>query len=395
MRLIRDIFDMSCRLVWRNFRRYKSIVAAIGAGGASLILLVCLGDSIELRMAEHINILGRATIMIVETSDFNVSHPCEFSDDDLNAMRRISNVMDVAPVVYQRNMMASNGKREIKIRLEGVDQSYWNTKSCTCKVGLLIGSDDESGSNATCVLGSDVTAELFGDSNPLGSTITISGLVFRVIGILGGIQDLETRATVYIPFSYARVRCSGMYPIKKVRIRVDHWGNVESVRDNILSFFKGKHMGQDRGIRIQHYPERIGKVKRTARMTRLLAIFAVATALAVGAVGSATLIRSSIQERTAEIGLKKAVGATETIITTQFIIEGALVSTCGGVIGCLTGVLVAAILHWGLNLDVDPVKLVGSSLFALILAAAIGVFCSFQAAWRAGRMDPVSALRFE
>jgi putative ABC transport system permease protein len=215
-----------------------------------------------------------------------------------------------------------------------------------------------------------------------------------VIGTLGGIQSLDTRRTAFLPLSTARHRFDGLYDIKAIRLRVDHWTNTESVVAKVREILKGRHHSRiAESIRVYYYPERIKKVQSSISLIRILAVLAWSVILVIGGAGIAVLMVSAVRDRRREIGLKKAVGATNSSIRAQFLMEAVIVSCKGGIVGMTVGSVCCLILQLALGLQVSPLVFLVSISVGLVGAAGLGIAAGLYPATIACGMDPAISMR--
>jgi putative ABC transport system permease protein len=224
-------------------------------------------------MGRHLTILGRSTIIDVEMVEDGRRHPGTFTMDDVQRIKTIPHVMEVAPHVSLPNLKASYYTESMDIRVRGVDQAFWNTIMASLREGRLTNYSHEITQASVCVVGSNLVKDLFKGLNPIGRRIQIGGMSCVVIGTLGGIQSLDTRKTAFIPLSTARQRLVGLHDIKSIRLRTDHWSTIEGVVKEVRDILRKRHHMQiARSIRVYYYPERINKVQKTVTMVRILAV---------------------------------------------------------------------------------------------------------------------------
>ncbi len=356
-----DLLASSWRLVLRNRRRYKFVTISQAMGVLGFIIILNVGDSVERKMGEHLTLLGGATIIDVDRTDFDSKHPGEYSLEDVKRLRNIPHVTEVAPLVSERNIEASFGGQSLKVRLTGVDASFWNTIMARCRTGRLIDVSDDAAGRRVCVLGEHLVRDFFGETDPIGGKIHIANLVFDVVGGLGGIQGADTRRTVFIPLSTARRHFNHLYSIQNLRIRVKHWDDVEAAARAVSQLLKNAHPGFAKGIRVQHYPERVSRVRDSLFLIKMLSYLASFAGILIGTFGVAYLMLVSVMERTKEIGLRKAVGATDSWVQLQFLTEGIIVCSVGTVAGTAAGLYVCFVLSLVARLDLDPVVVLCSS----------------------------------
>ncbi len=394
--LYRDLMQMSLRLVFRNRRRYRSVILAVACGVAGLVIVINLGDSVEKEMGRHLTILGRSTIVDVEMVDDGSHHPGSFSDDDVAALSRIPHVMEVAPHVSLGDIEASFYQENMVVRVTGVHHAFWNTIMATVLEGSLTDSIHEQSQAAVCVLGSSVVKTLFKGVDPVGRQIRLGGISCVVIGTLGGIQSLDTRKTAFIPLSTARHRLQGFYDIKAIRLRADHWANVPPVVTDVAQILRANHgLHTARSIRVYYYPERIHKVQSTVTMIRILAILASVVTVLIGGAGVAVLMLAAVRDRRREIGLKKALGAHDVYILLQFLFEAMVVSCRGGIVGMVAGVVSCLGLQFILGVSVSFPVFALSIPLGLAGTVVLGLVAGLYPAMVACSMDPVTSMRQE
>jgi putative ABC transport system permease protein len=382
-------------MVFRNRRRYQLVMIALAVGASGFIILLNVSDAIDHRIGEHLVILGGATIIDVERSDFESHHPGEFHMVDIARLKRIPHVSEVAAVVSFDNIEAAIGSTRLMVRLAGVDGAFWQTIMASCRTGRLIDDTDVDAGLLYGVLGENVAESLFGDTDPLGKGIQIDKANIKVIGVLGGIQGPDTLRSIFIPLSTARRRYPDMYPIKHLRIRVDHWKEVEDVVDRVRTVLTAVHSGYADGLRVTYYPERIRRVQGTIDLVKMLIYLVCSAVIGLGAFGAAYLMLASVDERTREIGLKKALGGSDLFVMVEFITEALVICVFGGVVGVAVAFLACVLLKMTMDLDVDMALLAISSGVGLAAALAIGLLSGAYPAAKASRMNPARAMRFE
>ncbi len=393
--VISDVVKLSLKMVSRNRRRYKFVILAISVGISGFIILLNVSDSIDQRIGDHLLILGGATIIDVERSDLDSPHPGEFHLEDVWRLQEIPHVSEVAPVVATENIEAVMGQVRLIVRLVGVDGSFWNTIMASCEKGRLISDSDVKSRALVGVLGGNVYRDLFDLKDPIGKIIQIDNTNIEVIGVLGGIQGSDTLHSVFIPLSTARHRFNDMYSIKHLRIRSDHWTQVEKVAVAVRDMLRALYPAQKGGLRVTFYPERINRVQDTVSLVKVLVYLLCSATILLGSFGAAYLMMGSIQERTREIGLKKALGAKDYLITLEFLLEALFLCLLGGFTGVISALIVCAGLELVMKFNVDLNLLIASSLLSIAVTLVVGLCAGVFPAISAGRMSPVNAMRFE
>ena len=390
-----DLITMCWRLVLRNRRRYKAVMAGIAFGTAGFIVIQTMGDSVEHKINANLELLGEATILKAYWDEEEQYHPGQFYMRDVAKLKKLSNLSAVAPVVSLQMVDAHHRTMEYKCRLFGVDDAFWRTQTATIARGRLISPSDVVGRKKVCVLGSDVVKYLFGDDDPLDKVVRVGNLSFRVIGILGGMQHSDIRSAVFMPINTVQNLFEGLHWIREIYIRVDDWSRVEWARQQVLELLKNAHVGYDHSIRIQHYPERIKKVQATVYVVKLFIYSALVVTLILGGIGITNVMLAAVQDRTQEIGLRKALGAKEEIILLQFLTESVLISVLAGVFGGAAGLVIVQVLKTVLEISVSLAVMTGSVIIGLAFTLVLGVLSGLYPSMRASRLDPVEAMKFE
>lgn len=368
---------------------------ALAAGAAGFIILLNVSDAIDNKIGENLVILGGATIIDVERSDFDRHHPGEFHLVDIARLKHIPHVSEVAAIVSTENIEAAIGPTRLMVRLAGVDAAFWQTIMASCRLGRLTDNGDDDAGLTYAVLGENVAETLFGDMNPLGKALQIGNCSIKIVGVLGGIQGPDTLRSVFIPLSTARRRFLDMYPIKHLRMRVDHWREVENVVNEVRSVLTSVHSGYTDGLRVTHYPERIRRVQGTVHLVKILIYLVCTAVVGLGAFGAAYLMLASVDERTREIGLKKALGGSDLFVMVEFLTEALVICASAGVAGVALALLTCTVLNTFMDLNISMGLLAMSSAGGLAATLVIGLLSGAYPAAKASRMNPAMAMRFE
>lgn len=392
---IDDLLTTCWRSVLRNRRRYKAVMIGIALGTAGFIIVQTMGDSVEKKMGEHLELLGEATVMKAVWRNDDNYHPGEYSMSDVKQLRHIPETMAVAPVVSIPSVEAFFRDNEWSPGLIGVDHEFWSTQSTQLKKGRLIGATDVFGRKNVCVLGEKVVKQVFGLESPLGQSLGVGSLKFDVIGLLGGIQQNDIERYIVIPLSTAQKLFSGLEKIREIYIRVNNWNDVEPVREKALAILSANHPGYEQGIDITYYPKRIEKVRSTVYLVKLFVYAALGVTILLGGLGIMSVMLAAVQDRTREIGLRKALGAKEGLILVQFLLEAVLISLVAGFLGVVAGILSVTILKGPLGVQVSTVMLTASIISGILFTGFLGIASGLYPSVKASRMDSVTAMRFE
>jgi putative ABC transport system permease protein len=198
-----------------------------------------------------------------------------------------------------------------------------------------------------------------------------------------------------IPLSTAQKLFSGLEKIREIYIRVYNWNDVEPVREKALAILSANHPGYEQGIDITYYPKRIEKVRSTVYLVKLFVYAALGVTILLGGLGIMSVMLAAVQDRTREIGLRKALGAKEGLILVQFLLEAVLISLVAGFLGVVAGILSVTILKGPLGVQVSTVMLTASIMSGILFTGFLGIASGLYPSVKASRMDSVTAMRFE
>jgi putative ABC transport system permease protein len=391
----RDHMTMCWNLVLRNRRRYKAVIAAIAFGTAGFIIVRTMGDSVEKKVGENLELLGEATVMRAHWDNNENYHPGQYYMKDVAKLKRIPSVTAVAPVVTMHQIEAQVSTTQWSPGLFGVDHAYWRTQTCTLQNGRLIGPSDVVGRRTVCVLGREVVKNLFNNKDPVGHVVRVGSSSFEVVGVLGGIQHTEVGRGIFVPISTAQNLFQGLHWIPEIYVRADDWNNVDRVQRDVVQTLKDSHKGYEEGIRVMHYPERVKKVVTSIFLVKLFIYAALGVAFLLGKVGLTSVMLAAVQDRTREIGLRKALGAQEELVMLQFLTESCLISILAGLLGVVIGLASVQLLKGPLGVEVSAYVMSTSILLDLGFTIAIGIIAGMYPSLQASRLDVVTAMRFE
>jgi putative ABC transport system permease protein len=283
-----------------------------------------------------------------------------------------------------------------------VGPEYLSIKRWTLAEGDSFTDQDVLQATNVCVIGQTVREQLFGPTNPIGRTIRMNNQLCQVVGLLGPKGQTATGQdqddTLLLPYTTAqkKLRGKGYNWLDDIMFSAVSPEAVNPAVDQINSLLRQRHQlrpDQEDDFNIRR-PEEV--IKAQIETKRTLALFLISIAcisLLVGGIGILNVMLVSVSQRTREIGLRLAVGATERAVQMQFLSEAVILSLFGGLMGVCLGVVsslvFARVVEWPMS--IPPQALVIAPLFCIV----VGVFFGFYPAWRAARLDPIAALRYE
>jgi len=387
---ISDVVVMSIRQVMRLRRRYRGALIGTAIGTAGLITLMTVGDSVEDNLARNLEILGSAT-----TVKATIGY-AQYEDRDVEDVRRLPGVMEVAPAVFSFvDKISYLNKEKIGVRLAGVEPSMFRAVYLPVGEGRPISVEDVKHARNVCVIGEDIRRTLFPDREPaVGKVVVFSGMAFEVVGVLRQAEDPAFQETVLLPISVARAKIPGMFDIRKMYILPRNWYAVADVHKRVSALLRGNEPRY--GHEVTFEEERVSIMKNIAVTFKFFLYLAIIVTLVLGAVGVTNVMLALVKERTTEIGLRKAVGATDGAIMLQFMCEALAVSLISVTIGIMTGatlshVITGRILHTAFAQNAFSLSVLASIIIGIVLGVISGVI----PARAAGKLDPVDAMRFE
>ncbi len=392
-----DLATVSLKQIYRNRRRYKGVIIGISVGIAGIIVVLTMGDSVEQNLGQNLELLGSATI-VKASFDYTKSkrkHGGQYLPKDVEDIKKLPGVKSVSPVVvtyptftYKLNKMTG--------RLLGVEENFFDTIHIPMASGRRITSDDVAWLNSVCVVGKEVVRTLFSkDENPLGEKIFIGGHVFRIVGVMGGVEDPTFLSTIIIPISVGRARFAQMFDIKNIYVRAINWDVVAQLHKDLYKLLTTNQPGYAESMDVRSFPERIKTIQHAVLLVKVFLYSALLVTIILGGIGIMNVMLAAIRERTKEIGLRKAVGATEEMILSQFLFESVSISLTGAILGIFLGFVSVQILKGVFQTSpaygVFALSVLGGVIFGVILGIVSGVLPAIKAS----RLDPAESMRFE
>ena len=393
----------------RNKTRSALTMLGIVIGIASVIAMVAIGEGASRLVESQVRSLGSNMIMIMpgalQTGGVSLGGGSRqtLTPDDAEAIRRtIPGVKAVSPVVQTRGQMVYGDQNWAPGSIRGEGEDYLEVKDWDVVDGAFFTAEDVTAARKVCVVGNTVVENLFGDEAPVGKTVRINNMPFRVVGVLGLKGNTPTGEdqddVVILPWTTAKrvLRGSRFNNLDVVLVSSTDEGSIPEVEREVTDLLRERHHipeSQDEDFRMLSMTEMVETSTRTTKiMTTLLATIA-SISLLVGGVGIMNIMLVSVTERTREIGLRMAVGARRSDILRQFLCEGILMALLAGLLGMLLGAgatsVVRTFFHW--PIFVSPAAV----LLAFGSSSAVGIFFGFYPSLRASRLDPIAALRNE
>lgn len=396
--LLSDLTRMAIRQVYRNRRRYRGVVLGIMLGICGLVAVLTAGESVQSAIGVNLEILGSATIIKAEWDRSPASrwHVGEYRYKDVEDIKRLPGVLAVSATCWGGEKKVVYGKKKTKARVGGFDADFFRVRFLPVARGRKITEEDVKGKRHVCVIGQDVEKDLFGKGRwRPNQRVLIHGIAYDVLGVLGGMEDPEFMRTVMLPMTVAKGKIPGMETITTIYIRGLNWDVVPELQAQVEAIVKRNQPGYAKSMLVIFHPDRIASLKAIAFLFKFFLISSIVVTLLLGSLGITNVMLAVVRERTTEIGLRKAVGATNGIILLQFLCESLTVSLIGALGGIVMGIIAVESLESILETTSDTRTLILSLLGSVGIGILLGVVSGVLPARRAGSLDPVDAMRFE
>ncbi|MDN5363357.1 MAG: putative transport system permease protein [Eubacteriales bacterium] len=372
--------------------KLRSFLTMLGViiGVAAVIVLVSIGEGTSQSVTERIQGMGSNLISVNIRSN---QTPVTLTYEEVMKWKERPGVAGVAPVI-SNSVTVKYGNKSYSTTLEGVNEEYEEVRNHHVQSGRFIISSDLALRQKVAVLGVEVARQLFGNLNPIGETIKINGVNFKVVGLLEekGSQAMGSNDDkVIIPLTTAE-RVLASRGIRTVYLQASSPDQVNGVVAQIDNLLYRKLKNTD-AYRVFNQSEVLSTVNQiTATFTTMLGGIA-AISLLVGGIGIMNIMLVSVTERTREIGIRKAIGAKRRDILRQFLIEALVISCTGGIIGIIIGFGGSRLLSSLFSIStVISLRIV---LIAFSFSVLTGIIFGLYPASKASRLNPIEALRYE
>ena len=403
------MYKESFLMAWASLiaNKLRSLLTMLGIiiGVAAVIALVSIGNGVKQDIEDSISSLGSNLLVVLPGAPRTPgARPSQGSMkslkiSDYEAIAKLEGVKAASPmtngsyvVIYQNKNWTTS--------VAGVNSNFQDVNNWTMTSGRFFSDKNVQNRERVAVVGQTVVKNLFGDEDPVGEEIRVKNIPFRVIGVLkskgNGTMGNDQDDTVLIPYTTSMERVEGIDYLRRVYVVAKDDEGIDRLQADIENLLRVRHNIKDTNLddfNIQNMKSIMETVAQTTGTFTLFLGAVAAISLVVGGIGIMNIMLVSVTERTREIGVRKALGATYSVIVTQFLIEAVVISLMGGFIGIAFGIGASKVI--GMVSGMSTVVSVPTIIMSFAFSMAIGLIFGIYPARKAAKLNPIDALHYE
>ena len=406
---IKNAWQMITRTKARSFLTMLGIIIGISA----VMIVLSVGESVQELILDEIRNVGPDLIAVLPGASDESGRPSstfgivntslKYEDGEAIIRSNSPYIYSLAMYLTGSDVISIDGK--IKgVTFYGTTTSYLEVQNSKIEKGRFFTKEEEVSNARVVVIGSNIAKEIFGDNNPIGQRVTIKKVNFNVIGVLekkGSSLIQSQDDDFFIPISTAQNIILGVNHINFMRIKVSDINSIDFAIDHIKEILRERHnigyLEQD-DFTISSTADALETISLITDALKFFLTAVAAISLIVGGFGIMNIMLATVQERTKEIGLRRAIGARKKEITSQFLIESITITFISGIIGIIFGSLILTLISIIINsLDYNWTLIISpiSILLGCLTSIGIGLIFGISPAKKAAELDPIEALRYE
>ena len=403
------MYKESFLMAWASLiaNKMRSILTMLGIiiGVAAVIALVSIGNGVKQDIQNSISSLGSNLLMVMPGAPRtpgvrpSAGSMKSLKVSDYEAISKLDGVRAASPmtngsyvVIYQNKNWTTS--------VSGVSYNYLDVNNWSMKSGRFLSEKNVQNRERVAVVGKTVVKNLFGDEDPVGAEIRVKNIPFRIIGVLNskgsGAMGNDQDDMVIIPYTTAMERVEGVDYLRMIYVVGKDENGIDRLQSDIENLLRVRHGIKDTNLddfNIQNMNSIMETMEETTGTLTLFLGAVAAISLVVGGIGIMNIMLVSVTERTREIGVRKALGATYSVIVTQFLIEAVVISLMGGIIGIILGIGSSKLI--GLASGMSTVISIPTIVMSFAFSMAIGLIFGIYPARKAAKLNPIDALHYE
>lgn len=402
-----SIFKISLKAIFANKMRAALTSLGIVIGVSAVITMLAVGSGAQKSVSDSVSRFGTNILFLRQPWDLDesISSPKDVTMDDVLAIREVPGVSAAAPYI-STGFDVKYRNTSVALGVLATDTDIFKTYDWPIESGRQFTEKEISEYAQVMVIGASAAKTIFSDVDPLGKTVVLDNIPFKVVGVVqktgqsGMGFDMDEGAL--IPYTTGKVKMnagwnsSNRRALDRVVIKVADFNTIENTKVDIQNAVRNTHrihpLAKD-DFQLDDFASFIEQAKTMGKTMSLLLGAIGAVSLIVGGIGVMNIMLVSVTERTREIGIRMAIGATGWDICMQFLVESVTLSCIGGLIGIIVGVGITLLVAANSSIPVD--LNISAVLLAVGFSAATGIFFGFYPAYKASKLTPIDALRYE
>ena len=403
------MYKESFLMAWASLiaNKMRSILTMLGIiiGVAAVIALVSIGNGVKQDIQNSISSLGSNLLMVMPGAPRtpgvrpSAGSMKSLKVSDYEAIAKLDGVKAASPMTNSSYVVIYQNKNWTT-SVSGVSYNYLDVNNWSMKSGRFLSEKNVQNRERVAVVGKTVVKNLFGDEDPVGAEIRVKNIPFRIIGVLNskgsGAMGNDQDDMVIIPYTTAMERVEGVDYLRMIYVVGKDENGIDRLQSDIENLLRVRHGIKDTNLddfNIQNMNSIMETMEETTGTLTLFLGAVAAISLVVGGIGIMNIMLVSVTERTREIGVRKALGATYSVIVTQFLIEAVVISLMGGIIGIILGIGSSKLI--GMASGMSTVISVPTIVMSFAFSMAIGLIFGIYPARKAAKLNPIDALHYE